>query len=251
VPEEGSYFTGEFTVNGMNLGREDSGDGLISRPVNTFTMPGAAVDVAAVPAARERLALSFVPGETRALPAEAWIQLQSVEGEPPLIWYDEARETKVLDVNRNGRPDLGVVFSDDARSVSLTRLADCDAFGRFTFAFSGPADRFGTIAFTIPERAFGPASFTIPSACTSIEKSTFEETTALTVVDAGHVTAIGPDAFSGCKSLTQIRLPADCAIDASAFTGCGTVFVFAPAGGTTEACCEGIANCIFVEETQH
>lgn len=103
----------------------------------------------------------------------------------------------------------------------------------------------------VPPDAFGPASFTIPSACTSIEKSTFEETTALTVVDAGHVTAIGPDAFSGCTGLTQIRLPADCTIDASAFTGCGTVFVFAPAGGTTESGCKGIANCMFVKEPQH
>ena len=29
---------------------------------------------------------------------------------------------------------------------------------------------------------------------------------------------------------------------------CGTVYIFAPAGGDTEASCEGIENCVFVAE---
>ena len=52
----------------------------------------------------------------------------------------------------------------------------------------------------------------------------------------------------GCTGLTQIRLPKDCTIDATAFDGCGTVYIFAPAGGDTEASCEGIENCVFVAE---
>ena len=38
--------------------------------------------------------------------------------------------------------------------------------------------------------------------------------------------------------LTQIRLPKNCAISDTAFTGCtGLIAVYAPAGGTTEAWC--------------
>ena len=94
--------------------------------------------------------------------------------------------------------------------------------------------------------AFGPAAFTLPAALKTIEESAFEGMTAVTVVDAGQVTAIGPNAFQGCTNLTQIRLPKTCEINSSAFSGCGTVYVFAPAGGTTETSCDRIKNCVFV-----
>jgi len=49
-------------------------------------------------------------------------------------------------------------------------------------------------------------------------------------------------AFKG-TGLEQIWLDKDCEIDESAFSGCGTVFVFAQANGKTETFCtehEGI-----------
>ena len=244
VPGAGNYFTGEFTVNGVSLGREYSEDGLTSWPVTGFSMPAQAVTIGAVQAARETLTLSFAPGETRALPMDAWIQLQFVE--PPLIRYDEATGTEALDVNRDGKPDLQIAFDDEAYCVNLTRMPACAAFGAFSFAFTGPTDRYGTVAFTLPAPAFGPAAFTLPAALTTIEESAFEGNIALTVVEAGEgVTAIGADAFKGCANLTQIKLPANCAIDPAAFTGCGTVLVFAPSGGSTEAACETMVNCVF------
>ena len=52
------------------------------------------------------------------------------------------------------------------------------------------------------------------------------------------ITAIGANAFRNCAGLTQIRLPKNCAISDTAFTGCTSLIaVYAPAGGTTEAWC--------------
>ena len=65
-------------------------------------------------------------------------------------------------------------------------------------------------------------------------------------VDARSVTSIGKWAFKDTE-LTQIRLPANCSIDADAFTGCGTVYVFAPAGGATEEFCANHNGVIFVK----
>lgn len=251
VPDPGNYFTGEFTVNGVSLGREYSENGLTSWPVTGFSMLAQAVTIGAVQAARETLTLTFAPGETRALPMDAWMQLQFVAGEPPLIRYDEATGTEALDVNRDGKPDLQIAFDDEAYCVNLTRMPACAAFGAFSFAFTGPTDRYGTVAFTLPAPAFGPAAFTLPAALTIIEESAFEGNIALTVVEAGEgVTTIGADAFKGCTNLTQIKLPANCAIDPAAFTGCGTVYVFAPEGGSAQISCQGIGNCVFVPITE-
>ena len=65
-------------------------------------------------------------------------------------------------------------------------------------------------------------------------------------MDAGSVTAIGKWAFKD-TGLTQIKLPKDCQIDTDAFDGCGEVYVFAPAGGTTEAFCSSHRKVTFVE----
>jgi hypothetical protein len=59
-------------------------------------------------------------------------------------------------------------------------------------------------------------------------------------------TAIGAGAFKDCAKLTQIRLPKNCELDDTIFDGCGKVYVFAPAGGTTESWCEGKDNIVFV-----
>ena len=87
----------------------------------------------------------------------------------------------------------------------------------------------------------------MPAALRSIEESAFEGMTLLHVVDAGSVTAIGKWAFKD-TGLTQIKLPQNCFIDADAFTGCGTVYVFAPAGGTTESWCRSRTGIVFVAE---
>ena len=88
----------------------------------------------------------------------------------------------------------------------------------------------------------------MPADTAAIEESSFEGDEMITVVDAGACAAIGVNAFKDCKALTQIRLPKECAIDPTAFEGCGTVTVFAPAGGSTETDCKAIENCEFIAE---
>ena len=92
---------------------------------------------------------------------------------------------------------------------------------------------------------FGDPDFTMPAALKTIEESAFEGMPLLHVVDAGSVTAIGKGAFKD-TGLTQIKLPQNCQIDADAFEGCGTVYVFAPAGGSTEAFCDSHDGVTFV-----
>ena len=50
----------------------------------------------------------------------------------------------------------------------------------------------------------------------------------------------------GHPGTTQIRLPKNCEIGDGVFDGCGKVYVFAPAGGTTESWCQGKDNIVFV-----
>ena len=77
---------------------------------------------------------------------------------------------------------------------------------------------------------------------------TDEGMTNMTIVDAGNVTFIGKDAFKGCTGLTQIRLAKDCDIHDTAFSGCGTMYVFSEAGGTTQTFCDGYDHLILVSE---
>ena len=96
---------------------------------------------------------------------------------------------------------------------------------------------------------FGTPNFTLPAELNTIEANAFEGAELVTVVDAHSCDAIGPEAFRDCAGLTQILLPVDCLIDPTAFSGCnGPVFVFAPAGGDTEASCAAILLCVFIGE---
>ncbi len=128
--------------------------------------------------------------------------------------------------------------------VAITR----DAANPLVWRFTMPDGRVDLKAafrkLSLP--AFGDPDFTMPAALKTIEEGAFEGMPLLHVVDAGGVTAIGKGAFKD-SGLQQIRLPKDCAIDADAFAGCGTVYVFAPAGGTTEAFCDSHDGVTFVD----
>ena len=242
-PQAGYYFTGEFSVS--------VADGVWASPATEFTMPCEPVTISAIQMQQEELTLTF-DDDPKVLPLDAWMQIQFMEGEPPLILYDEASETETLDVNRDGVPDLLVTFPQDetTNDITLTRLPACAAFGSFAFTFTGPTDHYSTITFSISAPSFGPATFTLPTALTTIEASAFEGDTFITVVDAHNCRSIGAGAFQGCTGLTQIRVHPDCQINDTAFTGCGTVYVFAPAGGAAETSCADIDNCVFVPEAQ-
>ena len=241
-PREGYYFTDWYTVKV---------DGEVwASPVREFTMPAAPVDISAIQQPRETLALAF-DGGSQALPLDAWMQLQSLDRDPPLILYDEASGTETLDVNGDGLPDLRVTFPlDEGTDFTLTRLPACAAVGSFAFAFSGPMDRYGAITFSIPQPSFGPAAFVLPDDLATIEAGAFEGDAAITVVDAHSCTSIGANAFRNCAGLTQILVHKECRIDGTAFAGCGTVVVFAPAGGAAQAGCAGRTDVVFVPVAQ-
>ena len=115
--------------------------------------------------------------------------------------------------------------------------------------FTMPRGNVTVTATFIP--VFGPASFTLPASIKTIEESAFEGNTAIGIVYVPDTcTAIGANAFKDCTGLTQIRLPKNCTINGTAFTGCtGLIAVFAPAGGTTETWCAS-HNITFVAEAQ-
>lgn len=133
-------------------------------------------------------------------------------------------------------------YTGALQPVAITRDAANPLVWRFTMP-DGRAYLYATFR-KLP--AFGTPDFTLPAALKTIEESAFEGVAGLTVVDASTCASIGKGAFKD-SGLQQIRLPKDCAIDADAFAGCVTVYVFAPAGGTTEAFCDSHDGVAFVD----
>ena len=73
------------------------------------------------------------------------------------------------------------------------------------------------------------------------------EGAAMKVADVPNgCTSIGDRAFKNCRSLRQIRIPADCVLGAGVFDGCETVYVFSAAGSSAQAYCQTHDNCVFV-----
>ena len=95
---------------------------------------------------------------------------------------------------------------------------------------------------------FGPATFTLPAFLTTVEEEAFEGAAMRIVLVPTGCTAIGDHAFRNCPNLTQIRIPAGCAIGADAFDGCTLVYIYSAAGSPAEAYCRNHTNCVFVEE---
>jgi len=102
------------------------------------------------------------------------------------------------------------------------------------------------VAKIVEAGAFGTPDFTLPASLQAIEANAFEGASMTVVYIPDTCVAIGAEAFKGCAKLKQIRLPKDCAIEESAFDGCGLVYAFAPAGGTTEAWCAKHRNICFI-----
>ena len=75
----------------------------------------------------------------------------------------------------------------------------------------------------------------LPRALTAIDDGAFEGIYADVIRVPEGCGAIGAEAFKDNTSLMQIYLPANCAIDDTAFDGCSGVWFIAPAGGSTEA----------------
>ena len=230
---EGQYWTGGFTVNGEALP-----DGTY-----TFIMPDEEVVVTAVYLPQETVTVDLSGGFDSA-PVSAVYRCGTAV-------FDEESESYCLDVNGDEVFDLKLLSQEESNDVLLIPLQGLTALSpSYTVDISDQHGQYGQVIFLFDPQ-FGPAALTLPAALTAIEANAFEGDTSITSVDAQSCISIGAEAFSGCTGLTQIRVYPDCQIDSTAFTGCGTVFVFAPAGSNAEACCEGLTNVLFVEESQN
>ena len=96
------------------------------------------------------------------------------------------------------------------------------------------------------EPFFDTPNFTLPAGVGTLGESAFEGDPLITAVDASNCSSIGAYAFKD-TGLTQIRLPGTCTIHENAFSGLDQVYVFAPAGGSTEDYCNAHDNLIFVD----
>ena len=150
----------------------------------------------------------------------------------PVKWIGSSRDPETLVNLANGKP-----FVLSFRSG-----------GKWYGCNATLSEKTGTLMLeevTVP--TFGTPTFTMPEELRQIEASVFERNANMTVVDARNCQSIGAYAFKD-SGLTQIRLPADCTIDDDAFAGCAALYVFAPAGGSTERFCKKDTNpCIFIE----
>ena len=252
----GCYYTGAFTVNGEPLGYNL--DGI---PIESFDMPGEDVRISAVRTQQKAITLDFSRSGSLTIPYMAVVQMRNGNRTWKMFGEDE-NGNELIDLDQNGTYDLAVrepenenrteeqqPDGDPAGEYELTLLDGNDAIGYYEFTFDGYDEEYGSIAFILPGPAFENPAFVLPEALTEIEESAFEGNTGISTVRVSDACeTIGRNAFAGCTGLRQIRLPVNCAIDEHAFDGCEKVYVYAKAGGTTEAWCAEHDNCVFVEE---
>ena len=151
-------------------------------------------------------------------------------------------------------------FSADRYFLIRLTIATAITISRSTFSTAALmliASRHPATAVTLPAsvRFIGDYAFAYCEALldilyqdsvTYVGANAFEEA-AMTIVYVPDTCAeIGAEAFKNCKTLTQIRLPKNCSISDTAFTGCETVQVFAPGGGSTQNWCQNKTNIEFV-----
>ena len=98
------------------------------------------------------------------------------------------------------------------------------------------------------QQSFGTPDFTLPDDIKAVEQSAFEGIAASVVYIPDGCETIGAYAFKDCKSLRQIRIPAGCVIEESAFDGCEHVTIFGVPGSSAEQYCESHDNCEFAAE---
>ncbi len=88
----------------------------------------------------------------------------------------------------------------------------------------------------------------LPNDIKIIEEYAFEGTSAFALYIPDGCQEIGVYAFRNCPNLTQIRIPAGCAIGEFALDGCAHVTVFGTPGGGVEQYCTHHDNCEFIAE---
>lgn len=154
VPDEGKYFTGEYLVNGVSLGKD--GDDPWSGYNYSFEMPEEAVTITAVQADKEALTLDLRSGDPVELSYDAFILLVT-EDVIPRIYPDDSDDI-LFDLDNSGVPDVRVYYIEEkdendvvtAITYYAVKAENADAAGRNTFAYTGSTVRYSTISFILP-----------------------------------------------------------------------------------------------------
>lgn len=118
----------------------------------------------------------------------------------------------------------------------------------YTVTYGNLSDTTGISITLDPVPIFGEPDFTLPAAISTIYESAFEGIAATIVYIPDNCTSIGKWAFKDCTNLTQIRIPANCAIGTDAFSGCANVVIFGKKGSAAESYANSHSNCTFVAE---
>ena len=250
VPAAGQYFTGEFSLDGVSLGR--GYEGLNSWPIADFIMPGHSIDIAALQAEREAVTLEFSQSPSLSLSWEALMQLRDDDATAALFVMDE-EWNEYIDLNQSGVADLAVTGPDweTTADATLTLLPEADATGVYVFPFAGATDRYSSIEviLSVPT-AFGTPDLELPANLLSVGANAFEGGAMHIVSVPSFCASIGDYAFRNCLRLTQIRIPRNCTLGTDVFDGCIRVYVFGSPGTSAESYCNSHDNCIFVEIDQ-
>lgn len=142
-PPSGKYFTGEYTVNGVSLGRESEWS-----YINTFTMPAEAVKVVALQADKTVLKFDFSAAGPQEVPKGGIM----FNGDERASWtpVDNDYQDYLVDFDGGGTPDMKWYWDDAAEHCYVEQLATADAKGNFTFNIDDPTSCYSAITFYFP-----------------------------------------------------------------------------------------------------
>lgn len=142
-PPSGKYFTGEYTVNGVSLGRESEWS-----YINTFTMPAEAVKVVALQADKTVLKFDFSAAGPQEVPKGGIILFN---GDVRVSWtpVDNNYQDYLVDFDGGGTPDMKWWY-DASGHCYVEQLATADARGNFTFNYDDPTSCYSAITFYFP-----------------------------------------------------------------------------------------------------
>ena len=117
---EGKYFTKAYSTSDVTLTMLDYYDA-------TFTMPAKAVTVDAILADQTEGVINLTTAEPQTVDQWLWLILMAMEG---YAQYDEAFGSFVIDVNRDGTPDVQLT-----NNYTVTRLNSMATNYRFTLIY--------------------------------------------------------------------------------------------------------------------
>ena len=94
----------------------------------------------------------------------------------------------------------------------------------------------------------GEADLVLPASVSHIEAGAFEGLTVESVYLPDGCAVIGAGAFKDCQNLRRIRIPQGCAMDETAFDGCGGVTVYGAPDSPAERFCQAREGFLFKPE---